>query len=85
MAGRGRQARTADDRVRRLRRGRPSTIRVRTASAQARVRPIITLRLTQVESQHVPLDDAVFDADVPRDAAPLTLEELRSAGPLGGE
>jgi hypothetical protein len=27
----------------------------------------------------------VFDADVPPNAAPLTLDELRRAGPLGGE
>jgi hypothetical protein len=27
----------------------------------------------------------VFNVDVPRDAVPLTLEELRRAGPLGGE
>ena len=31
----------------------------------------------------MPLADAVFDVDVPRDAAPLTLDELRRAGPLG--
>jgi hypothetical protein len=30
------------------------------------------------------LDNAVFDADVPADAVPLTLDELRRAGPLGG-
>ena len=30
------------------------------------------------------LGNAVFTVDVPKDAAPLTLEELRRAGPLGG-
>jgi hypothetical protein len=27
----------------------------------------------------------VFNVEIPRDAAPLTLEELRRAGPMGGE
>ena len=31
------------------------------------------------------LDNSVFSVDVPKDATPLTLEELRRAGPLGAE
>ena len=56
---------------------------MRTAAAQGATTADITLRLSQVEI-NVPLADAVFEVDVPRDAAPLTLEELRRAGPLGG-
>jgi hypothetical protein len=41
------------------------------------------LRSSQVEI-NTPLDNAVFYADVPANAVPLTLEELRRAGPLGG-
>jgi hypothetical protein len=64
--------------------GRPSTIRVHTTSAPGVAPADLTLRITQVEV-NTPLDNAVFDADVPPNAAPLTLEELRRAGPLGGE
>jgi hypothetical protein len=62
--------------------GRPSTVRLHTAAAQSVVTSDIRLRLSQVEIA-VPLADAVFDVDVPRDAVPITLEELRKAGPLG--
>jgi outer membrane lipoprotein-sorting protein len=64
--------------------GRPSTIRVHTTSAPGVAPADLTLRITQVEV-NTPLDNAVFDADVPPNAAPLTLDELRRAGPLGGE
>jgi outer membrane lipoprotein-sorting protein len=64
--------------------GRPSTIRVHTTSAPGVAPADLTLRVTQVEV-NTPLDNAVFDADVPPNAAPLTLDELRRAGPLGGE
>lgn len=63
--------------------GRPSTVRLRTAAAPGVAPADLVLRLSQVEI-NVPLPDAVFDAQIPRDAAPLTLEELRRAGPLGG-
>ena len=43
----------------------------------------LTLRLSQVDI-NVPLDADVFQVDVPTDATPLTLDELRRAGPLGG-
>ena len=62
--------------------GRPSTVRLR-AESGGRVSADLTLRLSQVEI-NVPLDAKVFEADVPPRAVPLTLEELRRAGPLGG-
>ncbi len=42
----------------------------------------LMVRLSQVEI-NTTLDPAVFSVDIPRDAAPLSLEELRRAGPLG--
>jgi hypothetical protein len=62
--------------------GRPSTVRLRTAAAAGSVAADIRLRLSQVEID-VPLADHVFEVDPPRDAVPITLEELRRAGPLG--
>ena len=62
--------------------GRPSTIRLR-AQAGGRVSADLTLRLSQVEI-NTPLDAKVFEAEIPPRAIPLTLEELRRAGPLGG-
>ena len=56
--------------------GRASTVFVRTAVAD------LVLRLSQTEI-NVPLDPRVFDIDVPANAVPLTIEELRRAGPLG--
>jgi hypothetical protein len=64
--------------------GRPSTIRLHTIPSSGAVPADLTLRLSQVEI-NTSLGDAVFSADVPRDATPITLEELRRAGPLGGE
>jgi outer membrane lipoprotein-sorting protein len=63
--------------------GRPSTIRLRAASGD-RVSTDLTLRLSQVEI-NTPLDAKVFEADIPPRAMPLTLEELRRAGPLGSK
>jgi hypothetical protein len=63
--------------------GRPSTIRLRAESA-GRTSADLTLRLSQVEI-NTPLDAKVFQAEIPPRAAPLTLEELRRAGPLGAE
>jgi outer membrane lipoprotein-sorting protein len=62
--------------------GRPSTIRLR-AESGGRVSADLTLRLSQVEI-NTPLDAKVFLAEIPPRAVPLTLEELRRAGPLGG-
>lgn len=56
--------------------GRASTVFLRTAVAD------LALRLSQTEI-NVPLDPRVFDIDVPANAVPLTIEELRRAGPLG--
>jgi hypothetical protein len=56
--------------------GRPATVFVKTSVAD------LALRLSQVEI-NVPLDPRVFDLEIPRDAVPLTLEELRRSGPLG--
>lgn len=64
--------------------GRPRTIRIRTEPARREAAADITLRLSDVE-WNVPLDDRVFDVDVPASAFPLTLDELRRAGPLRGE
>jgi hypothetical protein len=64
--------------------GRASTVHVRTEASQHTPAADLTLRLSQVEI-NPSLDAAVFEPDVPRDAAPLTLEELRRAGPLGGQ
>jgi hypothetical protein len=63
--------------------GRPSTARLRSAASPGVAPADLVLRLSQVEL-NAPLPDAAFDAQVPRDAAPLTLEELKRAGPLGG-
>ena len=62
--------------------GRPSVVRLRTASGQGAIPAEITLRLSQVEID-VPLVDAVFEVEVPPGAQPITLDELRKAGPLG--
>jgi hypothetical protein len=62
--------------------GRPSTVRLHTAAARGAVQADIRLKLSQVEID-VPLADAVFELEVPADAVPMTLEELRRAGPLG--
>lgn len=56
--------------------GRASTLFVRTDVSD------LALRLSQVEI-NVPLEAKVFTVEVPKDAVPLTLEELRRAGPLG--
>ena len=61
--------------------GRPSIVRLHTAGREVAAADL-TLRLSQVEA-NAPLEAAVFSADVPRDATPISLEELRRAGPLG--
>lgn len=57
--------------------GLPSTVHLRTGDVAD-----ITLRVSQLEI-NTSIDDKAFVIDVPPDAAPLTLEELRRAGPLG--
>ena len=61
--------------------GRPSTIRLRTAS-QGQTSADLTLRLSEVEI-NTTLDPRTFEVELPARAVPLTLEELRRAGPLG--
>ena len=56
--------------------GRASTVYVRTAVAD------LALRLSQVDI-NAAIDPRAFAVDVPAGAAPLTLDELRRAGPLG--
>jgi hypothetical protein len=62
--------------------GRPSTIRLRTSPEAGQPASDLTIRLSQVDVNE-PLGDEVFQVDVPSDARPMTLEELRQAGPLG--
>lgn len=55
----------------------PAIVHVRAGSVAD-----ITLRVSQLEI-NAPIDDRAFEVNVPPDAVPLTLEELRRAGPLG--
>lgn len=57
--------------------GVPSAIHVRTGTVAD-----ITLRISQLEINST-IDAGAFEVDVPADAMPLTLEELRRSGPLG--
>ena len=59
--------------------GRASTIRLRTTGTAP---TDLTIRLSQVDINQ-PIDAAAFEADVPAGATPMTLQELRQAGPLG--
>jgi hypothetical protein len=66
--------------------GRPATIRLRASIGQGNGQGAsttdLTIRLSQVDING-PLDSAVFQVDIPPDATPMTLEQLRQAGPLG--
>lgn len=57
--------------------GLPATVHVRAGGVAD-----ITLRVSQLEI-NTPIDARAFEVEVPPDAAPLTIEELRRAGPLG--
>src|SRR5262245_21876916 len=59
--------------------GRPATIHLRSGTTSD-----VTLKLSDVEL-NTPLEPAVFELEIPKDAEPITLEELRKAGPLGGQ
>lgn len=61
--------------------GRPATIRLRAESTGANAD--LTVRLSDVEINTTLHPDA-FKVDLPERAVPLTLDELRRAGPLGG-
>lgn len=56
--------------------GRGGTVFVKTPVAD------LALGVSEIE-MNVPMDPRVFDLEIPKDAVPLTLEELRRAGPLG--
>lgn len=62
--------------------GRPATIHIRAAS-QGRTTSDLTLRLSDVEI-NAPLDPRTFQATLPDHPIPMTIDELRRAGPLGG-
>jgi hypothetical protein len=64
--------------------GRPATVRLRSED-QGRVTADLTLRLTDVDV-NTTLNPRTFDItpDLPARPVPLTLDELRRAGPLGG-
>ncbi len=57
--------------------GLPRLIRLRSDP-----RADLTLDLSQLDL-NVPLEPAAFKVDVPADARPLTLDELRKNGPFG--
>lgn len=59
----------------------PRRVRLRQARGADRVALDIRLALGQVEPGAA-LGEAAFSVDTPADAVPLTLDELRSAGPL---
>ena len=61
--------------------GRPATVRIR-AGANASAADI-TLRLSDVDI-NTTLDPRTFEVELPDRPIPLTLDELRRAGPLGG-
>jgi hypothetical protein len=61
--------------------GRATTLRVVSTGTP---KADLTVRLSDV-NLNVPMEEAVFAVDVPQRAQPLTLEELRRAGPLGGQ
>ena len=62
--------------------GRPATIRLRAAS-DGRTSADLTLRLSDVDINST-LDPRTFQIELPDRPIPLTLDELRRAGPLGG-
>jgi hypothetical protein len=58
----------------------PEEIRLRSANGPANVD--MTATLSQVEV-NVDVDPAAFTVNVPPNATPLSIDELRQAGPLG--
>jgi hypothetical protein len=54
----------------------PATLRLRAPGTD------LTVRLSQVDINE-PLGPTAFQIEIPSDATPMTLEELRQAGPLG--
>jgi hypothetical protein len=63
--------------------GIPRVVRLRSsAAAEGAVDADLTIRVSELETNST-LDPDVFSVKVPDDALPLSLEELREAGPLG--
>jgi len=64
--------------------GKPASIRIRTEET-GRAAADLTLRLSDVET-NTTLDPRTFDIrpDLPAKPVPMTLDELRRVGPLGG-
>jgi hypothetical protein len=64
----------------------PRTVRLRRETGAAQAQPIVdlTAELSQV-STNIDIDAAAFTLTVPPGVTPLTLDELRQAGPLRGE
>ena len=59
----------------------PGRIRIRRAAAGDRAALDVGVSIGQVET-NVTLGDRAFTVDVPADATPITLDELRRSGPL---
>ena len=59
----------------------PGRIRIRRAAAADRAALDVGVSIGQVET-NVTLGDRAFTVDVPADATPITLDELRRNGPL---
>jgi hypothetical protein len=62
---------------------RPTRVRIRTTEGAAAAADV-SVALSQVDI-NVDLEAAAFEVDVPADAQPITLEELRDGGPLGAK
>jgi outer membrane lipoprotein-sorting protein len=63
--------------------GRPSIVRLRTTPPQGPGTEL-TLRLSQLDI-NVPFGDDVFELEIPDDATPLSLDELRRSGLSGAD
>ena len=59
----------------------PGRLRIQRADASAVPALDLRMAVSQVET-NVALDDKAFSVEVPADAAPMTLDELRASGPL---
>ena len=60
--------------------GRPTTVNLRAGASGATAD--ISFHLSQIDI-HPTLEPQTFEQEIPADATPLTLDELRRAGPLG--
>jgi hypothetical protein len=62
--------------------GRPAAVRLRRPAGPSGAATDLRMALSQVDL-NVSLEDEAFDVEIPGDAVPMTLDELRRAGPLG--